>query len=67
MSMKRVMVFTMHESEQARAGQSLKNALQTEGYTVGEIDDTEIPKLQAAGLVVQEVAAEPPPMTPDSR
>lgn len=69
--MKRVMVFTMHEGEQAEAGNALNQAqpgqeqIVTEGYTVGLADDAAIAAMEAKGLVVQELD-EPPrvPVTP---
>jgi serine protease AprX len=62
--MKRVMVFTMHETEQTTAGQHLQNATVTDGYSLGAADDAAIAAMEAAGLVVQEI--EDAPATPVS-
>lgn len=57
--MKRVLVFTSHEHEQATARGNVHNPVTTDGYTVGDADETAIAKLQAAGLMVQELPAIP--------
>lgn len=64
MATKRVIAYFMHEVEEAAATASLRNAVHTESYVIGELDETKIAELQRAGLVVQELpepgAAETP-------
>lgn len=58
MATKRVIAYYMHESEEAQASARMRNVERTESYLLGEIDEADIAKLQAQGLVVQEL---PPP------
>jgi serine protease AprX len=55
MAQKRVIAYFMHESEEAAARAAMPSAEQTESYLVGNIEESEIPRLQREGLIIQEV------------
>lgn len=59
MALKRVIAHFMHEDEQAAAVQALNVIQNTESYVLGEIDEADIPALEAKGLIVQEVPQAP--------
>jgi len=59
--MKRVMVFTMHETDRAKAVAALVNHSTTDGYVVGDADEATIQNLQKQGLIVTEVESPPAP------
>lgn len=58
MAEKRVIVHFMHEEEMNEAVQSVRAAQATESYVIGDVDESEIPELEAKGLIVQTL--EPP-------
>ena len=57
MTVHRVIAYAMHEHEVGAAAQALDNAVVTESYVVGDIDDADIPALEQHGLIVEQVAA----------
>ena len=70
MATKRVLAHFMHEYEMAAAMGQMSAVTVTDSYLLGEIDEQDIPKLQAKGLIVQ-VLEEPgrseltgPPVAP---
>lgn len=63
MATKRVIAYFMHESEQAAAAAALQNAVHTESYVLGDVDETQLAALRRQGLVVQEVAPPQPAET----
>ena len=70
MATKRVIAFTMHDHEQAAAAAAMPTGEATEGFVLGELDDTEIERLRGQGLVVQEVETartQPVPAVPFPR
>jgi subtilisin family serine protease len=64
MAMKRVIAFTMHESEQAAAAAAMPAGEATEGFVLGELDDAAIDRLRAIGVIVQEVETARPEAAP---
>ncbi|HVT15510.1 MAG TPA: S8 family serine peptidase [Thermoanaerobaculia bacterium] len=59
MARKSVVAYYMHESERTAAEALLKSSESTDSFAVGEIEESDIEKLSAAGVIVQD-AAEPP-------
>lgn len=55
MAKKNVVAYYMHEDERASAVELLGSENATESFATGEIDEADIPKLRAAGVLVQEV------------
>src|SRR5438552_1556150 len=49
----RVIAYTLHEHEHMAAGQALRNPIEGESYTIGEIDDSQIDGLRSQGLIVE--------------
>jgi hypothetical protein len=64
MAMKRVIAYCMHEIELSQARQSMPAGQATDSYIIGDIDETQIPALEASGILVEPLAAPPPPQTP---
>ena len=60
MAMKKVIAFYMHEAERAEAQRVMPSALMTDSFAVGEVDESQIPAMEQAGLMVQ-TQPEPPP------
>ncbi len=61
MPKRRVIAHCMHEHELALASQLVTGGVTTEGTVVGEIEDADLEKLVARGIVVQRLDAPPPP------
>lgn len=64
MAKKRVLANFMHEAEAAAAYSMLTNTSGTDSYVIGDIDEQQIPALQAQGLIVQEMQTPGPMETP---
>ncbi len=64
MAKKRIIAHFMHEHEEVAAVQALEHAQRTESYVLGEIDEADIPELEAKGLIVQVLEEEPEVETP---
>ena len=60
MAMKKVIAFYMHESEQAEAQRLMPSALITDSFAMGEVDESRIPEMEKAGLMVQTQPTAPP-------
>lgn len=56
MPTQRIIAHYMHETERDQAVRRLASAQDTGAYVIGEVDDSEIPALKNAGLIVEEVA-----------
>lgn len=54
-----VIAHFMHEDEAAAAQQALENPVQTGSYSMGIIDDAQIPALEAQGVIVEVMESEP--------
>jgi len=54
----RIIVFTMHENEQALAFNVLRDKEVTNGYTIGTATEADIKKLEDAGLIVDKLKNE---------
>ena len=59
MARKRVIAYFMHERERASAMRSLVNPEPAESFVLGEVEDSEIPALEARGLIVQVLQDKP--------
>jgi serine protease AprX len=59
MAIKRVIAFFMHEYERDGARSLMPNAVVTDGYVCGEIDDSMIANLKNTGVIVQELESRP--------
>jgi serine protease AprX len=59
MARKRVEAYYMHEKERDVAASLLGNAVFTDSFATGDIDENDIGKLRAAGVIVED-APEPP-------
>ncbi len=55
MATKRIIAHFMHETERDAALEALSSAERTDSYVIGNIDETQIPALEARGLLVEEV------------
>jgi subtilisin family serine protease len=64
MAKKRIIAHFMNEEERLAALEKMIQIEQTESFVVGQIDESEIPELQKAGLVVQGFEDQPEPETP---
>ena len=62
--MTRVIAHFMHEQERDVAQQMMTDAEVAEGYLVGEVDEGQIPAMEAAGLIVETLDDEAPLETP---
>lgn len=62
MAKRRIIAHCMHEHELALANTVVQGGVSTEGTVVGEIDDADVPRLKAAGIVVQQLD-EPQPVS----
>jgi serine protease AprX len=62
--MAKIIAFFMHETEMGLAQQKMKNAVLTDSYLLGEIDDIEIDNLRKGGLIVQVLGDEEEAETP---
>ncbi|MCH0541890.1 S8 family serine peptidase [Streptomyces sp. MUM 203J] len=60
----RVIAYFMHEGEAAEALRMLSNVSATGSFVVGDIDESELPRLAAAGLTVDRLDADAPVETP---
>ncbi len=60
MADKRVIAYFMHEREKTEAHELLRNVIATDSFLMGNIDDSELPLLEQAGLVVQVLDEAPP-------
>jgi serine protease AprX len=49
----RVIAYFMHEHEQTAAAAAVKNGRVTDSYVVGDIDESKVPDLEQAGLIVE--------------
>jgi serine protease AprX len=65
MAEKRVVVYYMHESEEVRCHQVLRDATWSSGHAMGSLDESEIVALEAEGVVVEELEAAPEPAAGD--
>lgn len=61
MAVKRVIAYYMHEFERDTAKKLMPFAEVTDSFAIGEVDENDIPKMQDAGLIVQEQFPVPPP------
>ena len=68
MAKTRVIAYFMHESEASAARAVLSSADFTDSFATGEMDDSKIPELEAAGLIVQPLdePAAPPSGSPSA-
>lgn len=64
MAKKRIIAHFMHEDEEVAAVRAIENVQRTESYVLGEIDEADIPDLEAQGLIVQILEEEPEAETP---
>jgi len=55
MARQRIIAFYMHESEAAAASSLMHNAQATEGFMMGEVEEEDLPRLEAAGIIVQKL------------
>jgi serine protease AprX len=55
MAKKRIIAHFMHEHEEAEATKFLANAVKTDGYLIGDVEESQIQELLKAGIVVQEL------------
>ena len=62
--MTRVIAHFMHESEEAAAQQMMSDIEVADGYVMGDVDEAQIPALEAAGLIVERLDEEAPLETP---
>ena len=60
MTTKKIIAYIMHETEGFAAKAVMANTDATESFVIGEIDDSQIPALEAQGILVQELTAPPP-------
>lgn len=63
MAKQRVIAYFMHESEANAARPMLQNAEETESFFVGEIEESDLPAMKAAGLIVQDLSLSGEPLT----
>ncbi len=54
----------MHESEQAEAQRMMPSAFMTESFAIGEVDESQIPEMEKAGLLIQTQPVAPPAAPP---
>ncbi len=59
MPMKRIIAYCMYEGERAAALRYLRSTRDAGSYVVGDIDEVDIPALQRAGLVIEEISSVP--------
>jgi hypothetical protein len=57
--MKRIIAYCMYEGERAAALRYLTSTRDAGSYVVGDIDEVDIPALQRAGLVFEEISGVP--------
>ncbi len=70
MATRRVIVFPMHEEEQAAASNAMPTGEATEALVLGELDDSAVAELRDRGMIVQELdimEPELPPQIPFAR
>ena len=60
MADKRVVAYFMHEREETKARELLRDVVATDSFLMGNIDDSELARLEQAGLVVRVVEEVPP-------
>src|SRR5262245_8011441 len=59
MATKRILAHYMHESEAQVALQRLSSPQDSGSYVIGDVDDSAIPALEQAGLIVEELPQVP--------
>ena len=57
MAKKRIIAHCMREEELATAVEMMPDGEKTESYVIGDIEESDIPKLQAKGIIVQDIDA----------
>ena len=62
--MTRVIAHFMHEQERDAAEQMMTDAEVAEGYLIGEVDESRIPAMEAAGLIIEPLDEDAPLETP---
>lgn len=53
MAKQRIIAYYMHESEAAAAAEIMQNAQPTESFMIGDVEEADLPRLKAAGCIVQ--------------
>ena len=60
MATRKVIAFYMHDDERAAAQRLMPAAVMTDSFAMGEVDESKIPELEQAGIMVQVQPAAPP-------
>ncbi len=53
MAIKKIIAFYMHEDERATAQRLMPAAMMTDSFATGEVDESKIPEMEQAGILVQ--------------